>query len=819
MRSLDADRWRALSACLDEALDLTPHDRVPWLRALEARDAGMAAEMAAWLAEHDRLHEEQFLDGVALDPRLVTPPSLAGQVMGAYRLLEPLGEGGSGSVWLAERCDGRFEGRAAVKLLNLSLVGRSGQERFRREGSILARLQHPRIAHLVDAGISQNGQPYLVLEYVDGQPIDQYADARALDVEARLQLFLDVLEGVTHAHANLIVHRDIKPANVLVSVDGSVKLLDFGIAKLVDTGGDSDAARSPEAATLTRELSRALTPEYAAPEQLVGAPVTTATDVYSLGVLLYVLLAGRHPAGRAVRSPHTLIRAIVDEEPPRVSEAIAEAAGDDELAHTHAAHCGTSPSRLRRQLRGDLDTIVAKALKKDVAQRYASISALADDVRRYLRHEPITARADTVSYRAARFLRRHIVGVALAVGTLLLMGTMTALYTHRLANARDRAQRESAKAVKVSGMLMGVLSSADPYSPSASGNKPNARQLLDTGAEQVQRELAGEPELQAELLTMMGRTYRRLGSFDRAETLLRQAVAGAQAGFGPEHLRVAQALQDLGVVLGERGRYQDARHSLEGALAMRRRLQPGGDAETGVLLAELGRVYQDLRLDDRAEAVHREGLAIRRRLLGDRHRETAVSENNLASVLRLRGDLDAADALLRHSLGVSIETRGPRHPNAATTRHDLALIAHARGNHAGAEAELLTALEVQRETVGPRHPTVALTLNALGHVQAARGRHRQALATMRTAIDVAGASLGQTHQLVAIFTLNAGALHLALGERTDAEQLLREGLRLRALAPDVVPSRRRTLPEDDWTLDGARRALASASTPVSVSAP
>ena len=811
MRSPDADRWRALSAALDEALDLEPAGRAAWLMELEARDAGLAADMAAWLALHDELREEQFLDGVAVDPHLATPPSLAGQVVGAYRLIEPLGEGGSGSVWLAERCDGRFEGRAAVKLLNLSLVGRSGQERFRREGSILARLEHPRIAHLVDSGISPGGLPYLVLEYVDGQPIDQYADARSLDIESRLRLFLDVLEGVTHAHAALIVHRDIKPANVLVSVDGRVKLLDFGIAKLVDTDADADETRSPEAATLTRELSRALTPEYAAPEQLVGAPVTTATDIYALGVLLYVLLSGRHPAGRALRTPNTLIRSIVDEEPPRLSDAIGDAASDADIPHTHAAHCGTTAARLRRQLRGDLDTIVAKALKKDVRERYPSATALADDVRRYLRHEPISARPDTVGYRTARFLRRHIVGVALALGTLMLVGTMTALYTHRLTVARDRAERESAKAVKVSGMLMGVLSSADPYSTWATGGKPSPQQLLDAGADQVQRELAGEPELQAELLTMMGRTYRRLGSHARAEGLLEQALAGARGAFGPEHLRVAQALQDLGVVRAERGYYASARRYLEDALSMRRRLVPAGDAELGVLLAELGRVYQDLRFDDRAEAAHREALAVRRRILGNDHRETAVSENNVASVLRLRGDLDEAEALLRHSLEVNIATRGARHPNVATGRHDLALIAYTRGRYSVAEAELRGALDLQRAAVGPRHPTVALTLNALAHVQVAQGRHHEALESLRTATDIVRTSFGETHQLVAIFTLNAAAVHLALGDQAAATPLLLEGLRLRALAPDVVPSRRRTLPQDDWSIDAARRALASAT--------
>jgi eukaryotic-like serine/threonine-protein kinase len=811
MRALDAERWRALSPYLDEALDLAPDGRTSWLAAVHVRDATLAHDLEAWLLEHDRAGQERFLDGVALDARLASTPSLAGQIVGPYRLLEPLGEGGSGSVWRAERCDGRFEGHAAVKLLNLSLVGRSGEERFRREGSILARLQHPHIAQLADAGISGNGQPYLVLELVDGQPIDRYADARALDVEGRLRLFLDVLDGVAHAHASLIVHRDIKPANVLVSVDGHVKLLDFGIAKLVDGDAANGAPPSPEAAALTRELSRALTPEYAAPEQLVGAPVTTATDIYALGVLLYVLLTGHHPAGRAVRTPSTLIRAIVDEEPVRVSEAIADESADVAVAETHAARCGTTPARLRRLLRGDLDTIVAKALKKDLIERYTSVTALADDVRRYLRQEPISARPDTVGYRATRFVRRHMLGVFAVLGMVLLIGTLTTMYTLRLATARDRAQRESAKAVKVSGMLMGALATADPYGITSTGERPDLRQLLDAGASQVERELAGEPELQAELLTMLGRTYRRLGAYERAEELLEQALEGARGAFGPEHLRVAQALQDLGVVRGDRGHYAEARRGLEDALAMRRRLQPLGDAELGVLLAELGRVYQDQGFDDRAEAMHREALTVRRTLLGQRHRETAVSENNLASVLRLRGDLDAAEALLQHSLELNIETRGPRHPNTATTRHDLALIAHARGAYETAASELREALALQRASVGPGHPTVALTLNALSHVEVAMGRPREAVVSLRKALDILRPALGTEHQLVAIVTLNQAAVHLALGDRAAAIPLLREGLRVRALAPDVVPSRRRTLAQDDWSVAAVTRALALAT--------
>ncbi len=320
MPPINADRWRVLSPYLDEALDIAPDDRGGWLAMIAARDPVLAADLGTLLARYHLVHRSGFLEHAVLDSAAAQAPSLAGQIVGAYRLISPIGQGGSGTVWLAERCDGRFEGRAAVKLLNISLVGRAGEERFRREGNILARLTHPQIARLIDAGVSATGQPYLIIEHIDGQNIDRYCDDRSLSIEGRLSLFLDVVDAVAHAHANLIVHRDIKPANVLVSTDGQVKLLDFGIAKLIerDTSWGSTTQSSP----LTREGGTVLTPEYAAPEQLSGGAVTTATDVYALGVLLYVLLSGRHPAGEAMHSPATLIRAIVDLEPPRVSDAV-----------------------------------------------------------------------------------------------------------------------------------------------------------------------------------------------------------------------------------------------------------------------------------------------------------------------------------------------------------------------------------------------------------------------------------------------------------------------------------------------------------------
>lgn len=807
MAPINPDRWRALSPYLDEALDLPTRDRAAWLASIRATDPALAADLHAMLVEQDLLHSSGFLEQAVL-----TPPqpqaSLAGQVLGAYRLIAPAGHGGMGSVWLAERCDGRFKGRAAVKLLNVSLMGHGGEERFRREGTILARLRHPAIAHLIDAGVSPGAQPYLVLEYVDGVSIDRYCDEHALGIEARIRLFLDVLDAVAHAHASLIVHRDIKPANVLVSTDGQVKLLDFGIAKLIDPDGAGGEALSSGRIPLTREGAAALTPEYAAPEQLSGGPVTTATDVYALGVLLYVLLSGQHPAQDAA-TPAALVRAIVDTDPPRVSDAVTACTDSASGKTMSAARYGTTPARLRRTLRGDLDTIVAKALKKNPSHRYPSVTAMADDLRRYLRHEPISARPDTLEYRAARFVRRHIAGVSATAAVVMLVTGMTWVHTGRLSAERDRAQREAAKAVKVSNLLLGLLTSADPYATRGDA-EPTVRQLLDAGAEQVRRDLIGEPDIQAEMLTMMGRTYRRLGAYDKAAPLLQQALASGRLAFGDEHVRIAQTLHDLGVLLGEKGDYAEAGRVLEQALEMRRKLLGAQGPDVAVTLAELGRLYQDQGQTLRAEPLHREALTIRRTVLGERHRETAVSLSDLGSVLRLNGDLEGAETFLRLSMEINRETRGDTHPNVATTIHDLALIALTRGDPAVAEPGIREALVLQRKALGERHPVVALSLNSLAHALSRLGRHDDAAAALAEALGIAQHVLGSHHQLTAIFSLHAAAVELDRGHAATAETLAREGLKVRALVPNVVPSRRRTIAEDDWSIGAAKSLLGAA---------
>jgi serine/threonine protein kinase len=810
MRPLDTDLWRRLSPLLDEVLDIDPERQPAWLASLGARDPDIAAEVHKLLAERAAIEDSGFLKGVVQVGVRLAPPALTGQILGAYRLVSLIGQGGMGSVWLAERCDGRFEGRAAVKLLNVAVVSRESEERFRREGSILARLTHPNVARLIDAGVSPTGQPYLVLEHVDGHAIDRYCDEHTLSVESRLRLFLDVLEAVTHAHANLVVHRDIKPGNVLVSVAGHVKLLDFGIAKLLrDADGPWDGTRSADTEDLTRD-AWAATPQYAAPEQVAGGIVTTATDVYALGVLLYVLLTGTHPAGAAAHSPATLMRAIVEVTPRRPSDVVDEPAAPETLP-THAARCGTTPPRLRRILRGDLDTIIAKALRKNAAERYASVTALADDIQRFLRHEPIAARPDTLRYRAVMFARRHARGVTASAAVLALLAALTGYYTARLQTERDRAQREAAKARKASEVLTGLLTAADPYDVVHGARiDPTIRDVLDAGAEQVQKELAAQPDLQAEMLTVLGRIYRRLGSYDKAQPLLEKALASGTAVADPERVDLARTLHDLGVVLADRGDYAAAARRLEQALAMRRRILGNAHADVAVTLSELGRVYQDLGLNQRAEPLLREALRIRRQVLGEDHRETAVSLSDLASVLRLNGDLAGAEMLLRQCLEMNRRTRGDVHPNTSATLHDLALIAFAGRDDAAAEAMLRRALDIARKALGERHPVVATTLNSLSHVLAAQGRFDDAAAALQDALTIARPALGSDHQLVAIYAINLASVQMARHQAVAAEQLLREALPIRARAPELVPSRRRTVSDDDWSV-ATTKALLGAS--------
>jgi serine/threonine protein kinase len=430
MSTLTPELWSEVSPYLDQLLSLREEDREARLNSFSAEKPQLAELLRALLSEHDAAAKEGFLENKPDFPS--TARSLEGQTIGPYTLISPIGQGGMGSVWLAQRNDGRFERRVAIKFLHFSVAAQGGVERFKREGRILGQFSHPHIAELIDAGVTPSGAPYLVLEHVDGLTIDEYCDRHKLETDARIRLFLDVLSAVAYAHSSLVVHRDLKPSNVLVRNDGQIKLLDFGIAKLLAS------EMTPGAATqLTLDGGGALTPQFAAPEQVTGGAITTATDVYTLGALLYLLLTGAHPAGTQ-HSPAKLLKAIVDTEAPRASEV--------NFATVAAERRGATPEKLRRQIRGDLDTVLAKVLKKNPAERYHSVTALADDLQRVLNHHPISARPDTLAYRATKFIRRNRLSVSAgSLAILLILGASAlAIYQRTVAEKRFQDVRKLA---------------------------------------------------------------------------------------------------------------------------------------------------------------------------------------------------------------------------------------------------------------------------------------------------------------------------------------------------------------------------------------
>jgi eukaryotic-like serine/threonine-protein kinase len=504
--STGKDRWEAFSSLLGDLLDLDPEARRRRLDEIEQSDPASAAELRGLLAGQTAINNAAFLEGRPLG----IDASLAGQTVGNYTLEAHLGHGGMGNVWLARRSDGRFDSKVAVKLLNLALIGRGGIERFEREGRFLARLTHPHIARLIDAGVAGGNQPFLVLEYVPGVAIDAWCDDRRLPIADRVKLFLDVLSAVAHAHSNLILHRDLKPSNIFVTDDGQVKLLDFGIAKLID-----EETMGSDMTELTRAAGRPFTPEYAAPEQVQNSAVTTATDVYTLGILLYKLLAGTHPipcSGSMVDQ----LRAVVDSEPTRPSETVGR--GGEQTASLR----GLSAQRLSKLLTGDLDNILSKALKKNPAERYGTVTAFADDLKRYLNHEPVSACADSMSYRLRKFVRRNRLGVgaAAAVALSLMMGLAATIWQSREASRqRDRAllalTRAETESDFVDQMITGTWAADERISRS---------EFLARSEQLAMRALNNQPEQQSTVLLSLGSFYAAGGDFPHADELQRRAV-------------------------------------------------------------------------------------------------------------------------------------------------------------------------------------------------------------------------------------------------------------------------------------------------------
>jgi eukaryotic-like serine/threonine-protein kinase len=717
---------------LDEALSLSEDKREVLLQSLAESKPDLADLLRMLLEEHRALTQERFLEFSPGAPGGGT--FLQGQRVGPYTLISPIGEGGMGKVWLAERSDGRFRRRVAVKFLQFSVATRMGAERFKREGRILGALVHPHIAELIDAGVMPDGQPYMVLEYVEGEPIDEYCDARGLDVNARIHLFLDVLSALGHAHANLVVHRDIKPSNVLVSAAGQVKLLDFGIAKLLAPDGDSHAA-----SLVTMEGGAALTPYFAAPEQLTSGAITTATDLYAAGTVLYLLLTGQHPAGLLSRSTSTadLIKGIVEKEPLRPSDAISAAKLGTEAMHGTggAGKRAWTPAQLRRQLRGDLDTIVLKTLKKAPEERYGSVAALMEDLRRYLDHEPISARPDTVTYRAAKFVRRNRLAVALASIAVIaltsgLVGTLIQARTAR--RERDSALRERDRADRIAQFITDMFRVSDPNE--ARGNTITAREILDRASAQIDVSLANDPELQTQMISVMGKTYSHLGLYSAAQPLLERAIDAGRRANGPGNPDVLRCQDELGLLLIQEGRLADATKMLQETLATAQRaLGP----ENPVTLETMSDVAYTLVLaghNAEASDLARHAFEEQLRVQGEGAVGTLWSMNNLALILGRDGRLDDSEELYRKELDIERRVHGSDSVGALNAMSNLGATLIVMRRFSEGQDILRQTLAIQRRMYGSQAPETGRTLYNLACAEALQGHRNEAFSLLHEAI-------------------------------------------------------------------------------------
>lgn len=817
-------RWERIEAICESALERDGAERAAYVAQSCAGDRELQREVESLVAQ--LIASPSFLERPIVDiAGLVTNdlPSDAPlpATIGPYRIARRIGKGGMGEVYLAIRETEDIRQSVALKVIRRGMSTDDVMQRFRLERRILANLHHPNIARLLDAAATDDGRPYFVMDYIEGVPITEYCDQHRLPVAARLALFQTVCKAVQHAHQNLVVHRDLKPRNILVTADGTPMLLDFGIGKVLAPTDTLTPAPKTSA-----EL-RLLTPEYAAPEQVKGGAVTTSTDVYSLGVLLYELLTGHHPYLVGNETRHDVERAALEATPTRPSVMVSQGRAG---AAPNAAHVqqisdlrGTHPSSLRRRLLGDLDIIVLMALRKEPERRYPSAAALAEDIQRHLDGLPVRAQADTFGYRSRKFVRRHAGAVAAAVTAFAALGATTAItlvQSRRVSRESQRVLQERDKAVEVRGFLLEMFGASG--ADRAVGDTVTARRLLDLQVAQAKTAYATRPEVKAEMLEVLADGYDRLGLYADAEPLAREALAERRRLLGDEHPDVASALNLLGWILHERGKSKEAEPLLKQAAAMRR---AGGERQRvdyARSLNDLGVVYNALTRYAEAESVLTEALRIRRAALGDPHRavgitasnlgaayyfqrklqpalqtqalavaslqqavgndhqRTIVALGNLAAFKRAAGDAKGAEADYRDLLARQARLQGADHPVTSGVAISLAAALHARGSASGNDSVLAEAEGLYRRSVasyqralGPTHPQVGVTLDRLGALLLARRKDGEALTNQQRAVGILRAAYGDSNQTTIAAVGGLALIHWRLRNVAAAQRLQR----------------------------------------------
>lgn len=789
----DGSRHRRADEIFDQALELKGRARDEFLKNECDDDAELEALVRRLLASceedaesggRDRLvtggaHGGAFAAELDRQANLEMP-SLIGTTVGRYQVLSELGRGGMAVVYLAERVEDDFRQKVALKVLQTGMATEEVLRRFNIERQILAQSRHPGVAQLIDADVTAQGLPYLVMEYIEGRPIDQWCDEKRLTLEARLRLFVKVGRAVAYAHRNLVVHRDIKPSNILVTDDGDVKLLDFGIAKLLGEGP-----------LVTRSGMRAMTPAYASPEQVRGEAVTTATDVYQLGMLLYVMLTGRWPYHLSGDSEGSLLMAIKDAEPVKPSEALTgrkatgTAPGGETLdpAALEGSRRATT-RRLKRDLSGDLDTILMVALRKEPDRRYASVDQFVGDVVRYLDGQTVSARPDTVGYRVHKFLARNAAASSLAAAAVAAIVVLTVLYTGRLAEERDNARLEAAKATEMADFMRSLFGVSAPTK--AKGEAVTARELLDRGAARIQDGLEGQPLLQASMARTIGDVYGELALYEEARGLLSLAVDTYRDQLGDDDLELAAALFSYGRMSERVRAIEDAEAALGESYRIREKILGPHDPQTALALDWLGVVaYRDNRLDEAREKIET-ALVDLENGLGPDHLDVGKCLNHLAIVLNWQDDHQAAVEVFERGLIILDTELEEDNPLRAAMRVNYADAVRNAGDPARADTLYLEALPMMEKAYGPEHPYIGVVLTSHANLRRSMKDYESAERLQLRALAVWEESLGPDHVQVSWCYNNLGLIRRLLGDHEGAAEFFRMAIDLvdRTLGPD-----------------------------------
>lgn len=769
---MDAETWAEVEALFERAVDLQGEARRELLGGVRARAPGVVAEVERLLRK-DEAASDTFLESLERGAWFQREDPMLGRSLGPYRLVERLAAGGMGVVYRAERTDGLFERDVAVKLIRAERASEGAVQRFELERRALASLDHPHIARLYDGGATEEGSPFLVMELVRGLPIDRYCDERRLPVAERLQLFAAVCRAVDFAHRSLVVHRDLKPSNVLVDEHGEPKLLDFGIARLLDDDADPPAA--------TRTVARALTPEYASPEQLAGGPVTTSIDVYSLGVMLYELLAGSKPFEFHSQSPVDWQRVIAERQPERPSDFArrvpARPGGELDPEALAARRC-TSPSGLRRLLRGDLDRIVLMALRKEPERRYPSAQALAADLERHLAGLPVTARSDSFGYRAAKFTRRH--RLAVLATALAVVGTFAVLVATWRGERRALAEAEHARIEAetlegVAEFVMETFLTSDLARDEE--RRQGALERVGLQADRVRRQHPDRPHLRANLIDSLGRIAQRLLGYEQAEALIREALDLRERTFGGRSLEYALSLRSLALLHVDRGEPLEGARLLEQALLLHRTLEPGTHTDVATLTNDLAVCRRRLGDLEEAERLHLEALSLRR-AGGVRSLPVAESLNNLAGIHLDRGQLGSALEMLEEALAIRRAVLTSRHALTLQSMANLAIPTWRSGRQEEAVQLLEEAIAGLRRLRGAGSEALARTLTTLAGMEIATGRLESARARLEEALDLEQARLGPEHPSLAGLLSRLGLVQRRAGLLEEARRSLERAVEL-----------------------------------------